>query len=91
MTTREPRPNGVSHSIAFRVGSSAPRAMRSDGHAAGSSSKGVPSATSSAGAPLMVSTRTSEAKRSERRGRRTGPVTRSPDTSSQRRTWAAET
>ena len=34
--------------------------MRSDGHATGRSSKRVPSATSSAGRPLMVSTRISD-------------------------------
>ena len=42
--------------------------MRSAGHATGRSSKRVPSATSSAGRPLIVSTRISDGKRSERRG-----------------------
>ena len=91
MTTREPLPNGVSHSIALTVGSSEPSSKRSVGKAAGRSSKRVPSATSSAGRPLMVSTRISDGKRSERRGARTGPLTRSPVTSSQRLTCAAET
>ena len=90
MTTREPLPNGVSHSIALTVGSSEPSATRSDGQATGRSSKRVPSATSSAGRPLMVSTRISDGKRSERRAARTGPVTLSPETSSQRLTCAAE-
>ena len=90
-TTREPLPNGVSHSTAFSVTSSAPSARRSDGHATGRSSKRVPSATSSAGRPLMVSTRTSEGCRSDRRGARTGPPMRSPETSSQRLTCAADT
>ena len=35
MTTREPLPNGVSHSIALSVGSSAPSASRSDGNVDG--------------------------------------------------------
>ena len=91
MTTREPLPNGVSHSIALTVGSSEPSSKRSEGNAAGRSSKRVPSATSSAGRPLIVSTRISDGKRSERRGARTGPATRSPETSSQRLTCAAET
>ena len=67
MTTREPLPNGVSHSIALTVGSSEPSSMRSAGQATGRSSKRVPSATSSAGRPLIVSTRISDGKRSERR------------------------
>ena len=91
ISTREPLPNGVSHSTALSVTSSESSARRSDGQATGSSSNLVPSATSSAGRPLIVSTRTSEGKRSERRGPRTGPPMRSPDTSSQRLTWAAET
>ena len=90
IVTREPLPNGVSHSIAFSVGSSEPSASRSAGKVAGRSSKRVPSATSSAGRPLIVSTRTSDGKRSERRGARTGPATVSPETSSQRLTCAAE-
>jgi hypothetical protein len=90
IVTREPRPNGVSHSIARSVGSSPSSAIRSLGHAQRSSSYGVPSATSSAGTPLIVSTRTSDGKRSERRARRTGPLMRSPDMSSQRRTCAGE-
>ena len=60
IVTREPLPNGVSHSIAFSVGSSEPSARRSVGNAAGRSSKRVPSATSSAGRPLIVSMRTSD-------------------------------
>ncbi len=64
--------------------------MRSDGQATGRSSKRVPSATSSAGRPLIVSTRISDGKRSERRAGRIGPATRSPETSSQRLTCAAE-
>ena len=64
--------------------------MRSSGHATGRSSNRVPSATSSAGRPLMVSTRTSDGKRSERRGERIGPLILSPETSSQRLTCAAE-
>ena len=89
--TREPLPNGVSHSIALTVGSSLPSSRRSAGKATGRSSKRVPSETSSAGLPLMVSTRTSDGKRSERRGGRIGPATLSPETSSQRLTCAAET
>ena len=54
MTTREPRPIGTSHSIAFSVGSSEPSLKRSAGNAAGSSSKRAPSASSDAGAPLIV-------------------------------------
>ena len=50
----------------------------------------LPETSSPAGVPLIVSTRTSEANRSERRGARRGPVTVSPETSSQRLTWAAE-
>ena len=46
--------------MAPSVGSSPPSAKRSVGSAAGSSSNGVPSATSSAGRPLIVSTRTSD-------------------------------
>ena len=91
ISTREPLPNGVSHSTAFSVTSSEPSASRSVGHVAGRSSNFVPSATSSAGRPLIVSTRISDGKRSERRGARTGPAMRSPLTSSQRLTWAAET
>ena len=68
IVTREPWPNGVSHSIALIVGSSEPSRKRSLGKAAGRSSKRVLSATSSAGRPLIVSTRISEANRSERRG-----------------------
>jgi hypothetical protein len=60
MTTREPRPNGVSHSIAFSVGSSESSAMRSVAQAHGRSSYFVPSATSSAERPLIVSTRMSD-------------------------------
>ena len=41
-STREPRPIGVSHSIALSVGSSAPSARRSVGNARGRSSNGVP-------------------------------------------------
>jgi len=89
--TRDPLPNGVSHSIALMVGSSEPRRKRSEGYAAGGkSSKRGPSATSAAGRPLIVSIRTSEGKRSERRGARRGPEIRSPAISSQRFTWAAE-
>jgi hypothetical protein len=44
ITTREPLPNGVSHSIAFTVGSLEPSRIRSDGQATGRSSKRVPSA-----------------------------------------------
>jgi hypothetical protein len=91
MSTREPLPNGVSHSTALSVTSSEPSASRSVGQVAGRSSKRVPSATSSAGRPLIVSTRTSDGKRSDRRGARTGPAIVSPDTSSQRLTWAADT
>ena len=90
MTTREPLPNGVSHSIDLTVGSSEPSSIRSGGQSTARSSKRVPSATSSAGRPLIVSTRMSDGKRSERRGARIGPLTRSPDTSSQRLTCAAE-
>ena len=89
--TREPRPNGARSLISLSVGSFAVNAMTSVGKTAGRSSYGVPAETSSAGVPLMVSTRTSDAKRSERRGRRTGPAMRSPLTRSQRRTCAAET
>ena len=74
ISTREPLPNGVSHSTALSVTSSEPSARRSAGQAAGRSSNFVPSATSSAGRPLIVSTRTSDGKRSERRGARTGPA-----------------
>jgi hypothetical protein len=90
MSTREPLPNGVSDEIAVTVGSSPPSEMRSAGQATASSSKRVPSATSSAGRPLIVSTRISDGKRSERRAARTGPATRSPETSSHRLTCAAE-
>ena len=83
-------PNGVSHSIDLTVGSSDPSLNRSCGNAAGRSSKRAPSATSDAGRPLIASIRTSEANRSERRGARRGPEILSPDTSSQRLTWAAE-
>ncbi len=38
IVTRDPRPNGVSHSIALSVGSSDPSLIRSDGNAAGRSS-----------------------------------------------------
>ena len=88
--TREPLPNGVSHSIALSVGSSEPSFSRSLGNAAGRSSKRALSASSAAGRPLMVSIRISDANRSERRGRALGPVTRSPETSSQRFTCAEE-
>ena len=91
ITTREPLPNGVSHSTALSVTSSESSASRSAGQAAGRSSNFVPSATSSAGLPLIVSTRTSDGNRSERRGARTGPAIRSPLTSSQRLTCAADT
>ncbi len=92
ITTREPRPIGASHSIAFRVTSSLANSKRCVGGVLGSSSYFVASpATSSAERPLMVSTRISDAKRSERRGERYGPPTLSPETSSQRRTWAADT
>ena len=60
MTAREPRPSGVSHSIALSVASSEFSAKRCVGKAAGRSSKWVPSATSSAALPLMVSTRMSD-------------------------------
>ena len=90
MTTREPLPNGVSHWTVLTAASSPASAIRSSGHATAMSSKRVPSATSSAGRPLMVSTRTSDGKRSERRAGRTGPAILSPATSSQRLTWAAE-
>ena len=90
IVTREPLPNGVSHSIAFSVGSSEPIFSRSDGNAAGRSSKRTLSASSEAGRPLIVSIRISEANRSERRGARLGPATRSPETSSQRLTCAEE-
>ena len=90
IVTREPLPNGVSHSIAFSVGSSEPTLIRSDGIAAGRSSKRTLSASSLAGRPLIVSIRISEANRSERRGARLGPAIRSPETSSQRLTCAEE-
>ena len=61
------------------------------GEATGRSSKRAPSASSVAGRPLTESTRTSDANRSERRGARRGPLTRSPVTSSHRLTWAEET
>jgi hypothetical protein len=60
IVAREPRPSGVSHSIAFIVASSEPSARRSSGSVQGRSSNGVPSATSSAERPLMVSMRTSD-------------------------------
>ena len=90
IVTRDPLPNGVSHSIAFSVGSSEPTLRRSVGNAAGRSSKRTLSASSAAGRPLIVSIRMSEAKRSERRGARLGPAIRSPETSSQRLTCAEE-
>ena len=86
ITTREPLPNGVSHSIALTVGSSSPSLKRSVGNAAGRSSKRAPSAISDAGRPLIVSILTNDANRSERRGARRGPLIRSPETSSQRLT-----
>ena len=91
IATREPLPIGVSHSIAVSVGSSSRlTAIRSVGNAAGRSSKRTPSASSDAGRPLIVSMRISDAKRSDRRGARLGPAIRSPETSSQRLTWAEE-
>ena len=90
IVTRDPLPNGVSHSIALSVGSSEPIFRRSSGKAAGRSSKRTLSASSAAGRPLIVSMRISEANRSERRGARLGPAIRSPDTSSQRLTCAEE-
>ena len=73
IVTRDPRPNGVSHSIALTVGSSEPSRKRSLGNAAGRSSKRGPSATSSAGRPLIVST-------PDHRGEPLGPARRSPGT-----------
>ncbi len=59
IVTREPRPIGVRRAIASSAGS-LPSSSAWVGKAAGRSVKGVTSATSSADAPLMVSTRTSD-------------------------------
>ena len=47
--------------------------------------------SSTGGSPLTFSTRTSEGRRSPRRAGLTGPLTSSPERSSQRRIWAGET
>ena len=69
-TTREPSPIGARSAICFSVASLAFSATGVEGKTAGSSSNGVPTATSSADRPLIVSTRISDGNRSERRGAR---------------------
>jgi hypothetical protein len=66
-------PNGVSHSTALSVDVVRASASRSAGQATGRSSKRVPSATSSAGRPLIVSTRTSDGSAPSGAARGPGP------------------
>ena len=65
--------------------------MRADGNTAVRSPNQGRSSGGSASAPFTVVTRISEGWRSLRRGGRTGPLTWSPERSSQRRIWAGET
>ena len=87
ITTREPRPNGGS---AREHGSRRERRTPRSGSRRRSRRSACRPRPRSAATPLIVSMRTSDAWRSERRAGRTGPLMRSPATSSQRRACAAE-